>query len=165
MYYWYPVYKSGKDGTLIAKQLFLEYVSLITPTPRAQNFLFMSFYWLVSLNFIPLLRVVIRGENDSKQSDEFQATDWSFYVGNSYSIFLFRNFSHVFLRLLNKKIARKRKELRSSPLGLILCCCERASNWAWIFSGLDQFSSHSSPKQHLSQGTTLSTSKLNELLL
>ena len=31
-------------------------------------------FGLISLNFIQLLRVELRGENDSKQSDEFQAT-------------------------------------------------------------------------------------------
>ena len=54
MYYWYPVNgKSGKDGTLIEKQLFLEYVSLKTP-PRELKIFFL-----------------------------FHPTDWFFYVGKS----------------------------------------------------------------------------------
>lgn len=71
MYYWYPVNgKSRKDGTLIEKQLFLEYVPLKTP-PQELKIFFL-----------------------------FHPTDWSFYVGKSYSVFLFRNFSHVYCKVV-----------------------------------------------------------------
>ena len=57
MYYWYPVNgKSGKDGTSIEKQLFLEYVSFFKAHPKNSKF---SFYFILLIGLFMLVSLIV----------------------------------------------------------------------------------------------------------